>query len=238
MALLERCQLLQEKRKRLVALNGDSQETTALKSHTNQLSSAFQDFTGAVDLRGAYLSEQIPLQPVDAERVKLLMDVLGRIRERFKKDRTRSALVAEKDWPALMEGVKGLTTAVKEGCRQGWTTYTIAFFAQTAIVESMVVKTDANLALLQEYKKLLRELQSLAAVWEDVSSVQAFKSKGKRLQKLAEGLNDFHAPDVVKAFLDAVSANGGAPLDLLTTEVVMWLKEQEMYTKYKIIRGF
>lgn len=238
MSLLERCQQLQEKRKRLVALNGNSQETTALQSHASQLSTVLQEFTGVVGLRGAYIVEEIPLQPVDAERVKRLEELLGRIMERFKESRTRSALVAEKDWPALIDGIKGLTTAVREGCRQGWTSCTCAFFAQVAIVESMVVKTDNNIALLQEYKKLLRELQVVASDWENIVSVRKFKSKGKRLLELAQGLNEFHAPDDVKKFLEAVSSNGGAPLYFLTDEVITWLKEQKMYSRYKIVGGY
>lgn len=237
MALLERCQLLQEKRKRLVALNADFQETTALKTLSNQLSTMVEELTIAVELRTAYVLEQIPLQKVDPQVVKEVSETLGRILKRFKETPTRNALVTGSDWPALSKGAKALTVSLREGCRQGWRTYTETLFAQVAIVESQVVKTEINVARLHEYWKLHRELQPLKGDWESIASVRSFKSRAKRLLELAKELNEFDAPDEVKRFLDAVSSNGGAPLDLLSGAVVEWLKAQNMYSRYKIVVG-
>ncbi|GFO65885.1 hypothetical protein M1B72_02645 [Geomonas paludis] len=237
MALLERCQVLEKKRERLVALNADSQETTALKTFSNQLSTTVDEVTKAIELRTAYLLEQISLQEVDPQVVKEVSVALGHILERFKENPTRNALVTGSDWPTLANGAKALATSLRESCRQGWRAYTEAFFAQVEIVESKVVKTDTNIALLQEYRKLHRELQTLKSDWESISAVRSLKSRGKRLLELAKKLNEFDAPDEVKRFLDAVSTNGGAPLDLLSVEVVEWLKEQDLFSRYKIVVG-
>lgn len=238
MALLERCQSMQEKRKRLVRLSGNSQETSALQSHANQLTGALQEFSKAVEVKRAFLAEQVTLQALDHQKVQEVAEALGRIRERFTENPSRQALVTGNDWPTLTSGVKVLIASIRDNCRQGWSEFTADFFAKTAIVENMVVKTDNNVDLLNEYNKLLRELRGLSSDWENIASVRNFKSKGKRLLELAQGLNEFHAPDEVKKFLEAVNTNGGASLDLLTDEVITWLKEQKMYSKYKIVGGY
>jgi len=220
-----------------VSLNGASQETTALQSHDNQISGVIQEFSKDLGLWRAYLSEQIPLQKVESDDVNSLTEILKRIRGRFENDASRSSLVKDKDWPALIDGTKGLSIVVRESCRQGWIVFAAALLAQADIVESLIVRTQDNLALLQEYNKLLRDLQVLAKDWENITSVRTFKSKGLRLQELAKALNEFQASDQVKEFLDAV-ANGGASLDLLTAEVTTWLKEQGIFSKYKIVGGF
>jgi hypothetical protein len=237
MTLLERCKSLREKRKRLVSLQGKTQETTALQLHASKLNDIHTEFSRAVEVRRALLNEEIPLQTLGHQKVQEVAEALRRIRERFTINPSRQALVADNDWPTITSGVKELTSSIKDCCRHGWSNFTDDFFAKASIVENMVVKTDSNVARLQEYKKLLREMQFLVNDWDSNDSVRTFKSKGKRLSELAKGLNEFHAPDDVKKFLEAVSTNGGAPLELLTKEVVVWLKEQNMFSKYKIIGG-
>lgn len=238
MTLLERCQSLQDKRKRLIRLHSNTQETTTLQSHASKLNDAHTEFSRAVVLRRALLAENVTLPNLEPQKVQAVAEALGRIRGRFTKDPSRQALVADNDWPVLTDGMKGLLSYIRSSCRQGWQDYADDFFAKTTIVENMVVKTDTNIACLKEYKKLLGELTARVSDWESIDSVRTFKTKGKRLLELAQELNNFHAPDDVKKFLEAVSTNGGAPLDLLTDEVVAWLKEQNMFSKYKIVGGY
>jgi hypothetical protein len=238
MTLLERCQSLQDKRNRLVSLHSNTQETTALQSHASKLKDAHTEFSRAVEVRRALLAENVTLPTLEHQKVQEVTEALGRIRGRFTKDPIRQALVTGNDWPVLTDGMKGLLSYIKSSCRQGWQDYMDDFFARTDIVENKVAKTDTNIACLKEYKKLFGELKALASDWDRIESVRTFKTKGKRLLELAQELNNFHAPDDVKKFLEAVSTNGGAPLDFLTDEVVVWLKEQKMFSKYKIVGGY
>lgn len=238
MTLVERCQLLQDKRKRLASLHSKTQETTALQSHASKLKEAHTEFSRAVEARRALLAENVTLPTLEHQKVQEVAEALGRIRGRFTKDPSRQALVTGNDWPVLTDGIKGLLSYIRSSCRQGWQDYTGDFFAKTDIVENKVAKTDTNIACLKEYNKLLGELKALASDLNRIESVRTFKTKGKRLLELAQELNNFHAPNDVKKFLEAVSTNGGAPLDLLTGEVVAWLKEQKMFSKYKVVGGY
>ena len=61
MTLVERCQSLQDKRKRLASLHSKTQEMTALQSHASKLKEAHIEFSRAVEARRALLAENVTL---------------------------------------------------------------------------------------------------------------------------------------------------------------------------------
>jgi len=180
--------------------------------------------------------ENIPIQQSNISKIIELTDVLHRIKERFVKTPLRSSLVKDSDWPRLIGGLKELTLEIKINCRQGWSNFKQEYFSghSPEMLELSVVKTQKNITLLADYKKLHRELVFLDKENEKLDSIKTFKTKGKLLQAIAKELMEFQAPDEVKKFLMAISGSG-APLELLTEEVTIWLKEQGLSSKYRIV---
>ncbi len=235
MTLLEKCQALQEKRLEMVRLENSAKETSALQTHASLLEESLRGLSRVVKSRGDLISENIEVDGFDLQKVKEVTKALLKIRGRFAKNPNRQALVADDDWPILSKGLKALTPSIEFSCKKSWKNYSDGLFAKTLIVESQVVKTEHNTAQLEAYRVSQRKLKFLATDWENIESVRSFKVEGEKLVALAKELSEFQAPEDVKRFLDAISSKGSASLDLLTENVISWLKEQKIYTNYKII---
>jgi len=236
MSLINRCSALQAKRKKYVGLASSTHETASLSVNAADIQSLVGPLTDVVGLYNVYISEKIPVQHIDTINVTATADQLKIIKDRFNQSPERSVLVKNNDWPALLNSIKAITKTIRENCQSGWTSFSESYYSSDSLQTLDIVKTKSNLTLLAEYSLLVNELRILAKSGNDIVSIQNFKKKGKRLKEISKQLMDIKAPEDVKKFLTAING-GGASLDLLTDEVANWLKEQGIYTKYKIVGG-
>jgi len=238
MTLFEQSHSIQAKWNHLKQLQGGSQQTSMLRHKSLELSNKAGKLPKIITLNRIYLAEKILCESVSSSEVRNLRNLLAGIKKRFEDHPDHSSLVQGNDWPNLTQQVDQIIQEIKYNCQQGWDAFTQrSLTVQTPqTLEGSIVRTDKNEILLEEFKCLYSELQILASEGHLQESIKKFKTKGKRLLEIAKLLTDFDAPDPVKKFLMAVS-EGGATLELLTTEVDEWLKEQGLYKNFKIVGG-
>jgi hypothetical protein len=103
-----------------------------------------------------------------------------------------------------------------------------------ATIRDRLARTQDNEDAFERYRGLHQRLQALfQQLPQDAAAIDQVTEVAKELEATAQGF-DFDVPQAVKAFLEAVQSVAGAPLDLLTPEVVNWLKANNSLDTYRI----
>jgi hypothetical protein len=236
MSLLSRCYALTEQREQIKYLRSGEQEAKRLRELSRDISThldASRDLLSKYDL---FVKEKISFDPVQPSQVLSCLEVLQRIKDQFSSSPCVSTLISKKNWPNLDSSLNSLERLQKDSLRNGWNSFIQGFLVGNSpeMFENIIVPTEANLRLLSQYKEAYKALRSLKAETVDKELIEEVRVKGQTIQTIAKQLKDVKAPESVKLFLRAIS-NGGASLDLLTVEVVDWLKEQNRGDQYKIV---
>lgn len=135
-------------------------------------------------------------------------------------------LATESLWTRLTNAAESANELVRQSTRELWRQYLLSLghIDTPSTLEGRMLKTPTNEELLSKYKQHFSTYQ--AAVRTDLPSSTTTQKEltavVTNLQNLREQLNG-SAPDDVRNFLKAVE-NGGAALELLTTDVMEWLK--------------
>lgn len=145
-------------------------------------------------------------------------------------------LATDSLWTRLTSAAESANQRVLEAARTQWLTFvdSLGHVDSPSVLEGRMLKTPANEALLATYKlqhakyqALVRdELPTSASAQDDLAKVVV------ALQGLREQLKGT-APDAVRVFLKATEA-GGAALELLTPEVMEWLRSNDNPARFVI----
>jgi hypothetical protein len=154
--------------------------------------------------------------------------------EKFRAEPTVVTLKKGQVWRSLLEEVDTAASDLGQALQTAWRGARKSIFAGATptALEGQLARTAENDAALAKYRALHLDLD---AVFQTVPSDQATIDEAKRLAgELARVTFNFDVPEAVKIFLAAVQSVGGAPLALLTDEVIGWLKENHSYDAYRI----
>lgn len=160
----------------------------------------------------------------------------GGLLEKFNAEPTASTLKKGKTWRALLEELDVTAGEFTEAVRTAWRRARKSFFAgdTPATLRGRLARTAENVRALEQYQALHQALDAaFNTTPNDGSMIDEVKRLAKQLESVAHAFN-FDVPDSVKAFLEAVQSVAGAPLDLLTPEVVDWLKTNHSFDAYRI----
>lgn len=238
MSLLDRSRTINEKKLKLKELRTWSAQTDKLRKKSVELSKKLSRLSGAVDTYCLYVEEDIPFIYVSKDELNYLRKKIDSLKNQFEGTPDIDSILNDATWPDCFQQIIQLTDEVVRNCQKGWDDFSGEYFIghTPQTLERSIVRTDENLKLHQEFKTLYLDLKNLVKEGEFKESIQAFKKKGDRLLEIAKTLDSYEAPEGVRKFLNAIS-DGGAPLDLFTSEVVEWLQENDLYRKFKIIGG-
>ncbi len=154
--------------------------------------------------------------------------------EKFQAEPTVATLKKGQTWRNLLEEVDTAASDLGQALQTAWRGARKSFFAGATptALEGQLARTAENNAALAKYRALHLALD---AVFQAVPSDQASVDEVKRLaDELARVTFNFDVPEAVKTFLAEVQSVGGAPLALLTDEVIDWLKKNHSYDAYRI----
>lgn len=146
------------------------------------------------------------------------------------------ALVADNLWVRLTSAADSANEKLKTAARDKWREFVrnLGHVESPSILEGWMLKTPANETILGIYKQDYAKY--LAAVRADLpanaSTLIELAATVESLQGLREKLKGA-APDAVRLFLKSIES-GGAALELLTPEVMDWLRENDDPSRFVV----
>ena len=235
MTLIGRIEALTERASGLDALDRRRAESAKLQQLLEK-ARPMNDQLGTEIQQMRLLRDEGVDTPLDTTSADAARRTLARLIDRFNKNRIADSLTRGRDWTLLAEhtqrSCQGLTDALATAWRQFIAT---AYTGESpSHLERSLAITDHNLHQLNLYKQTYTQLNGLAR------SRPRERGDFDRVRELARQLGeiyqrfDFDVPEEVKCFLKAV-AGGGADLDLLTEEVIVWLQQQGYSSHYRIV---
>jgi len=158
------------------------------------------------------------------------------LRDKFVEDQRSATLKKGNSWTTLMRDIATAATDLGTEARTAWKNYRTAIFTgdPPAVVRSRIAWTDQNSSAFHRYEA---KHQAFRAAFEALPYSEAEITDVRQLAaalKTIAGEFDYDVPIDVKAFLEAVQANGAA-LALLTPPVVAWLKNNRAFGSYRIV---
>ena len=161
---------------------------------------------------------------------------LASIKQRFESQPNSAELTSGKDWTAFLGELEKIVLQTRSGLTETW-----AKFVKEKVttdtpdtIEAQIAKTPANLKSLQEYRRHHLAIRDAAkkvpeSAHEIDHLLRLVTALGESYQRF-----DFDVPEPVKKFLHAINA-GGAPLELYSSTVQIWLAEGGTTANYRIV---
>lgn len=160
----------------------------------------------------------------------------GNILERFCAQPKAATLKRGQAWRSMLDEIDAASRDLASAVLAAWRAYRQQVFAgdTPAVIRSRLARTKANDAAFNEYQRLFDRLKAaFEALPSDRVVIDRVKQLAADLEAVAQNF-DFAVPAGVKQFLEAVLSVSGAPLALLTPEVVKWLKENDSFDNYRV----
>jgi len=236
MSLLERSENLRDKREKVERLKTTEQETKRLRALSKELFSDYEGLLSVLSVCDLFVREQINFERSSSTSINQGLTLVSKMRILFSENPQSTTLISGTNWPQLKKNIKATRSQIESCIHVGWDDFSKGFLVglKPEMLEGAIVPTEENLKLLAQYKETYRSLSQLSRQKASTETIRTLKEMGKLKLDIAKQLEDFKAPESVKLFLRAISGNG-ASLELLTEDVVAWLKEQDHFEKYKIV---
>jgi hypothetical protein len=139
------------------------------------------------------------------------------------------ALAKENLWMRLIALAESSNERLRSAAKEEWRSFVegLGLIESPSTLETRMLKTPANQALLDDYKEQFAKAQTVlrAELPTSDSDKTTLASVVKTMQDLREQLKSL-APEAVRMFLRAVES-GGASLAMATTEVLDWIRTHD-----------
>ncbi len=234
MILATRCEQLIDNVNRLSSLKGGYDQTKQLQSKAALLAHYKKIVSSCLFITKLFYREKISVEL--PKNIDTIITIIERIENNFQKDPTIQSLTKSNYWPKFEDNFKNINISFDKIIKTTWNK-----FIQESLpsetprnLELSTFKTGKNEKLLKQYRFCFEELESLKRDLptgeESFQQVRLLSEKSKEAYSQIER----DIPNDVGIFLKAINVDGGASLDLLTEEVVKWLKKKNSYQEYKI----
>lgn len=224
---------LREKLGRLQTLSSKAAEASDLAGLRTDLSEPVRVLTALTKRHALFQSLGVPTTA--PESLGKLRGRAESVREKFRADRTSTALKKGQAWKVMLTEVTTASADVDKSLSAAWRDYRSALFSgdPPGKIAGSLAGTHGNVEALNAYRLTYDAFTLLfQAVPADPTVVERAKSLAAELVLIA-GRFDFDVKPEVKAFLSAVQA-GGAPLSLLTPDVLEWMKNGDGMDSYRV----
>lgn len=156
--------------------------------------------------------------------------------ERFRAISKSATLKEEQNWPDLLKALEIATPDVRRSVLQAWKAYKAALFKGKTpdMIEMNFARTKENEQVLQVYKKLYAQFNTIfETLPNDHTIIDQARDLASQLDAEASNIKTDFSEDM-KAFLLAVKSPQGAPISLLTENVLTWLRRKDNADSYRI----
>lgn len=235
MPLIDQCSNLQKRVDHLKDLQRSAAEAAALKKRLSEAQDIKTLVQSAIERIDILRSSNIEISIDITDRTDPLTP-LSKIIERFKEKPEAASLVKSKDWSKFQEFSQKWHKDTTKSTSRSWEEF-INLKIEGQSPEKLRVtlaQTEANKKALADFSTTYRELQSFKSEFpKDTNLVEHVEALSARLKSTSEEF-DYDVHEEVKAFLSAIQ-QGGAPLELLTDQVLTWLHEQNSVNQFQIV---
>ena len=180
-------------------------------------------------------SEGLNLSPVN--EVGKSIDIVKKVSEVFEQDLKSTTLKQGTRWTQLSKSLLNLETIVSQSQVNDWKIFfENKFFGGGSPTqkEGTLPKTPANENALTEYKSLYQKFNGYRTnIPRNVEEFTNLRELSYKLSQIQFQVGD-DVPDAVQKFFAA--CNTGASLELLTNEVIEWLRNNNLLGSY-IVRA-
>ena len=233
-SLPQRAAALKTRLSRLHQLSSKVEEASNLERLRQDLNKRVEKLEPQLEKQALLQAENIAV-PLPAGLVKAARRA-GGLLEKFEAEPTAANLKKGQTWRVLLVELDGAVGDLSQAVLGAWRRSHEAFFAgdAPATLRGRLARTGENDQALERYRTLHQALDAaFMAAPADQAAIEQVKRLAKQLEVVSQAFN-FDVPEPVKAFLEAVQSVAGAPLDLLTPEVVRWLKANNSFDAYRI----
>jgi hypothetical protein len=212
------------------------EEAEALAKKKNELSALAAKVESLANRRAMLRQGGVPLSATpDVEKAKQLCSM---VLARFTESPKSATLVDRQRWTKLSEVLLEFNVSEETLQKQDWKEfYRTRLFAGVSPEQrkqTILMTLTENQKEWDRYKRLYTQFaqyrNSVPVTAEDLGFVQACS---KELSEIRFVEND-DVPVAVREFFNATSSGSGASLDLLTTEVIAWLRANNMLNNYAV----
>lgn len=145
-------------------------------------------------------------------------------------------LATDNLWFRLTTAAGSANALVQTAARDKWRQFveSLGHVEPPAVLEGRMLKTPANENILGDYKQ--RYATYLAAARADLPASASTKVDLAKMVETLQGLREQlkgTAPEAVRLFLNAIES-GGAALELVTPEVMDWLRANDDPNRYVV----
>lgn len=224
---------LKEKLGRLNSLASRKQEASNLSGLRTDLGEPVQTLSALTLRQKVFEDLGVPVSAPDS--LGVLKKRAEGVREKFRAERSSATLKKGQAWKLMLADLTSATADVDKSLGAAWREYRSTLFAgdAPAKIKGVLASTKGNLDALVAYQQTHEAFTKLfQSQPTDPSVVERASSLAAELVRIAARF-DYDVKPEVKVFLAAVQA-GGAPLALLTDEVLDWLKSGDAIDSYRI----
>lgn len=206
----------------------EAQELQRLNKTLNTKATRVLEMVGRVKLLHQY---GVPLSVgPDTRAVK---QAVGNLADRFREAPSVKTLTQGNRLTKVMDGLGGLGDGIDSQLRQDWKEY----FSNQLFAGAPPEKRKATLVQTPENKKAIDRYTNLYEIFTRYRTTVPVTAE--ELEKILHVSRELEmitfkedVPDNVKRFFDAVATGSGASLELLTHDVIDWLRENKLLGSY------
>ncbi len=212
------------------------EEADALSKKKSELRALAEKVGVLAERRGMLRQGGVPLsQSPDVEKVRKSCDM---ILTRFTESPKAETLVDKQRWTKLIKALAEFNAVEETLQRQDWKGYygTRLFGGvppeqrEQTILMTLPENQEALALYRHLYKQLSRYRTAVPCTADELKEAQESSSQ----LSMIRFVENHHVPPTVREFFNATSTAGGANLELLTIEVVDWLRSNGMLNNFAV----
>lgn len=235
--ILDEAKKLRDRLLRAEAATSNVEEAEALSKKKIELRDLVDKVANLAERRcwlkdgGVSLSDP----PEDLEKVKQTCRLLS---TRFTESPHASTLVDKQRWKNLTESVIKFQTVEETQQKQNWKS-----FFETKLFggvppeqreQTILMSLPENQEALTQYRNLYKRLTAFRTlIPSTVEELKGVLNCSVELSRI-EFIENKDVPSEVREFFKATSSGTGANLDLLTSEVIAWLRSNDMLKNFSV----
>lgn len=229
-----RAKALRARLRRLHEMSSNVVEAADLEGLRGELSRPVEKYVGPAEKKRLLCKSGIII--AEPTTVAAMRKRATAVLERFAAAPKSATLKRGQAWPSMLEEIDAAARDLQAAVTAAWRDQRISLFSGDAptAIETKLAKTKPNQSALKVYKGIYSQFRALFdGLPPDQATIDRARTLGSQLETAAKAF-DFNVSPEVKAFLEAVLSVNGAPISLLTDEVLDWLRENESLDAYRV----
>lgn len=219
-----------------ITASSSVEEAEALAGKQAELKDMVDGIVSLVRRNTFLRQEGVPLSPV--EGIDKAKQIVSRINDRFVEAPKAATLVDGRRWVTLVSTLDQFRSAADALQKQDWKLYFISKLfggvppaqRKQTILQALPENRIAIDRYTQRYERFNQYRNTVPSTVEELREVHEC-SEDLAAIKFVENVD---VPVDVSAFFNATSSGGGAGIDLLTLEVIEWLRTNNMLANYVV----